>query len=319
MNNEYRVLLYYKYANIENPEEFRDEHLKYCKELGVLGRILVSKEGINGTLSGTVEQTNQYMEDFKKDPRFSDTMFKIDEASEHAFEKIFVRAKKELVNLSLEDDVNPLEITGNYLKPKEFLDAMVDPNTVVIDARNDYEYDLGHFRGAVRPDIKNFRELPDWIRENKEILEDKKILTYCTGGVRCEKFSGWLKKEGYEDVNQLHGGIATYGKDEDTKGMLWDGMMYVFDNRISVPINQHEHVVVGKDYFDGTPQERYINCANPECNKQILTSKENEDKYLGACSHECRIHPRNRYVIREKLSNEEVERRLRLINNTKMS
>lgn len=313
-NNEYRVLLYYKYTNIENPEEFKNEHLAFCKDLGVLGRILVSTEGINGTLSGTVEQTDKYMEHLKSDERFNDTMFKIDEVDSHAFDKIFVRVKKELVNLNLEDDVDPLITTGNYLKPAEFYEAMMDPNTVVIDARNDYEYDLGHFRGAVRPDIRNFRDLPNWIKENDEILEGKKILTYCTGGVRCEKFSGWLKKEGHEDVNQLHGGIATYGKDEQTKGVMWDGLMYVFDNRISVPINQVEHKIVGKDHYDGTPCERYINCSNPSCNKQILTSEENEHKYLGACSDECRVNPRNRYVIKHNLSLNEIDLRLKLIN-----
>lgn len=310
MNNNYRVLLYYQYTYIENPEAFKDEHLKYCKELGVLGRILVSTEGINGTISGTTEQTDQYMKDLKEDVRFKDIMFKIDDAEEHAFNKIFVRVKDELVNLQLEDDVNPLETTGNYLKPKEFYEAMKDPKTVVIDARNDYEYDLGHFKGAVRPDIRNFRDLPQWIKENEEILEGKKILTYCTGGVRCEKFSGWLKKEGHQDVNQLHGGIATYGKDPETKGVLWDGKMYVFDNRISVPINQVEHNIVGKDYFDQSPCERYINCANPECNKQILCSEENEHKYLASCSDACRNHPRNRYIIKHQLSIEEVNKRL---------
>lgn len=183
-------------------------------------------------------------------------------------------------------------------------------DTVVIDARNDYEYDLGHFRGAVRPDILNFRDLPDWIRENKEQFEGKKILTYCTGGIRCEKFSGWLVKEGFEDVSQLEGGIVTYGKDPEVQGELWDGQLYVFDERISVPVNQKEHVVVGKDYFTGEPCERYVNCANPECNKKILCSEENEHRHLRSCSHECRTHPRNRYVAQHGLSEEEVNERL---------
>ncbi|MEQ7739858.1 rhodanese-related sulfurtransferase, partial [Escherichia coli] len=147
-------------------------------------------EGINGTVSGTVEQTDKYMETMKNDPRFEGIVFKIDEADEHAFKKMHVRHRKELVTLRLEEDVNPLRVTGNYLSPKEFYQAMQDENTVVIDARNDYEYDLGHFRGAVRPDIQNFRELPELIRDNKDQFEDKKILTYCTGGIRCEKFSG---------------------------------------------------------------------------------------------------------------------------------
>lgn len=313
MTQDYRVLLYYQYVPIENGETFAQKHLADCKELGLKGRILVADEGINGTVSGTIEQANAYMELMKNDPRFSSTIFKIDEAEQNAFKKMHVRYRPELVNLSLEDDVNPLELTGAYLDPKEFREAMLDENTVVIDARNDYEFDLGHFRGAIRPEIRSFRELPQWIRDNKEQFMEKRVLTYCTGGIRCEKFSGWLVREGFKDVGQLHGGIATYGKDPEVQGDLWDGQMYVFDSRIAVPINQKEHVIVGRDWFDGSPCERYINCGNPECNRQMLASEENEAKYLGACSHECRVHSNNRYIKAHQLSNQEVQERLALL------
>ncbi|MCT1180654.1 oxygen-dependent tRNA uridine(34) hydroxylase TrhO [Lactococcus lactis] len=313
MTQDYRVLLYYQYVPIEDGETFAQKHLADCKELGLKGRILVADEGINGTVSGTIEQTNAYMELMKNDPRFSSTIFKIDEAEQNAFKKMHVRYRPELVNLSLEDDVNPLELTGAYLDPKEFREAMLHENTVVIDARNDYEFDLGHFRGAIRPEIRSFRELPQWIRDNKEQFMEKRVLTYCTGGIRCEKFSGWLVREGFKDVSQLHGGIATYGKDPEVQGDLWDGQMYVFDSRIAVPINQKEHVIVGRDWFDGSPCERYINCGNPECNRQMLASEENEAKYLGACSHECRVHPNNRYIKAHQLSNQEVQERLALL------
>jgi len=313
MTQDYRVLLYYQYVPIEDGETFAQKHLANCKELGLKGRILVADEGINGTVSGTIEQTNAYMELMKNDPRFSSTIFKIDEAEQNAFKKMHVRYRPELVNLSLEDDVNPLELTGAYLDPKEFREAMLDENTVVIDARNDYEFDLGHFRGAIRPEIRSFRELPQWIRDNKEQFMEKRVLTYCTGGIRCEKFSGWLVREGFKDVGQLHGGIATYGKDPEVQGDLWDGQMYVFDSRIAVPINQKEHVIVGRDWFDGSPCERYINCGNPECNRQMLASEKNEAKYLGACSHECRVHPNNRYIKAHQLSNQEVQERLALL------
>lgn len=313
MTEKYQVLLYYNYVDIDDPETFAAEHLEFCKKLGLRGRILVAKEGINGTVSGTVEQTETYMQTMHADPRFADMVFKIDEHDGHAFKKMHVRPRKELVTLRLEEDINPRELTGKYLSPKEFYEAMQDENTVILDARNDYEYDVGHFRGAIRPDIKTFRELPQWVKENRELLEGKRILTYCTGGIRCEKFSGWLIREGFEDVSQLHGGIVTYGKDPEVKGALWDGMCYVFDERITVPINQVEHKVVGVDYFDGQPCERYVNCANPECNKQILCSEENEHKYLRGCSHECRTSPRNLYVIEHNLSEEEVQRRLKII------
>lgn len=314
--NAYRVLLYYKYVPIEDPVTFAQEHLAACKEIGLKGRILVSDEGINGTCSGTIEQTDAYMEMMKADDRFADMVYKIDEAEGHAFKKMHVRPKREIVHLGLAEDINPNEITGKYLSPKEFFEQMQAEDTVVIDARNDYEFDLGHFRGAIRPDIRNFRDLPDWMLENREMFEGKKVLTYCTGGIRCEKFSGWLVREGFEDVAQLHGGIATYAKDPEVKGQLWDGQMYVFDERIAVPINQVEHVIVGKDHFTGEPCERYVNCANPDCNDKILCSEENEHKYLRSCSHECRVDPRNRYIVEHNLSEEEVAERLAAIEAT---
>ncbi|MBS4217426.1 rhodanese-related sulfurtransferase [Bacillus sp. FJAT-49711] len=312
-NEKFRVLLYYQYVHIEDPEEFAKSHLAFCKELGLKGRILVATEGINGTVSGTWDQTETYMNEMNNDPRFETMVFKIDEADNHAFKKMHVRPRAELVTLRLEDDINPHQITGKYLSPKEFYEAMKDENTVVLDARNDYEFDLGHFRGAIRPDIETFRDLPDWVRENKQQFEGKKILTYCTGGIRCEKFSGWLLKEGFEDVSQLHGGIVTYGKDPEVQGELWDGQCYVFDERIAVPVNQKEHTVVGREYFDGTPCERYVNCANPECNRQFLCSEENEHKYLRSCTEECRVHPRNMYIKEHGLTEEEVKERLSLL------
>jgi len=294
----YNILLYYHYTSIEDPNAFKEEHKALCQSLNLLGRIYITHEGINGTVSGLVKDTQAYMEVMQKHDLFKGIVFKIDESQNHVFKKLKVKIKNELVNFSLEDDVNPLEMTGQYLEPSEFFERLQDPQTVVIDARNTYEYDLGHFKGAIRPEIETFRELPQWIREHKDEFKDKKIITYCTGGVRCEKFSGWLKREGFEDVAQLHGGIVTYGKDPVAQGQLWDGLCYVFDERISVPINQVEHVIVGKDYFTGEPCERYINCANPDCNKQIICSLESEIAHQGSCSQACREHPRNRYTTK---------------------
>ena len=316
---DYRVLLYYNYTKIENPEQFAKEHLALCKSLGLKGRILVAEEGINGTASGTIEATQQYMDWMHNDERFKDTWFKIDESEGHAFRKMFVRPRKELVALNLEEDVDPLRLTGEYLDPKAFKEALLDEDTIVLDARNDYEYDLGHFRGAIRPDIRNFRELPEWIRENKEKFMDKKVVTYCTGGIRCEKFSGWLLREGVENVAQLHGGIATYGKDPEVKGEMWDGKMYVFDDRISVEINQVDKQIIGKDGFDGTPCERYINCGNPSCNRQIITSEENEAKHLGGCCYDCAASETNRYIKRNGISEEERATRLAAIVSEEVS
>lgn len=314
---DYRVLLYYQYVEIDDPEQFRKEHKEMCDDIGLKGRILVSEEGLNGTVSGTVEQTEEYKKRIRADERFEDMTFKEDKADGHAFKKMHVKTRPEIVSLKLGDeDLDPNNTTGEYLSPTEFKDALLDDDTIVLDARNDYEYDLGHFRGAVRPDITAFRDLPQWIRDNKEKFMDKKVVTYCTGGVRCEKLTGWLLKEGFEDVAQLEGGIHTYGTDPETKGELWDGKMYVFDERISVEINQVDKTVIGRDWFDGEPCERYINCGNPYCNRQILASEENEHKYLRGCSHECRIHPENRYVKEHNLSTDDVQARLEKIGES---
>lgn len=316
MEKEFRVLLFYKYQTIEDPEQFAKDHLAFCKSIGLKGRVLVGKEGINGTVSGPMDVTQAYMDYVHQLPGFEDLWFKQDLADDYAHRKMFVRPREEIVALNLEEDINPLEVTGQYLSPNEFREAILDEDTIVLDTRNDYEYDLGHFKGAVRPDIRNFRELPQWVLDNKEKFMDKRVVVYCTGGIRCEKFSGWMVKEGFKDVGQLHGGIDTYGKDPEVQGDLWEGKMYVFDDRIAVPINHVNPTVIAKDYFDGQPCERYVNCGNPNCNEQIICSQENEDKYIRGCCPECRRHPRNRYVAENNLSAEQWEQRLNAIGES---
>jgi UPF0176 protein len=155
----YRVLLYYHYHWIEDPETVVQEHLAFCQSLGLRGRIYIAPEGINGTVSGTTAQVDTYISYMQAHHLFSGMVFKIDEANEHAFNKLHVRVKSELVNFRLEEDVNPKEMTGEYLEPAEFYQRLQDPNTIVIDARNNYEHNVGHFQGAIKIDIHNFREL----------------------------------------------------------------------------------------------------------------------------------------------------------------
>ncbi|KIL34269.1 sulfurtransferase [Cohnella kolymensis] len=291
MNNEYRILLFYKYIEIPDPEAFTAEHLQFCKDLGVKGRILIASEGINGTLSGTVEQTEEYMKHMHSNPLFSDLFFKIDESDRHAFKKIFVRHKEELVTLRYDKKLDPNVDGGKRLQPKEFYEYLQRDDVIVLDGRSDYEYALGHFRNAVKPDVETFREFPEWIRENLAELKDKPILTYCTGGIRCEMLTSVLQKEGFKDVYQLDGGIVTYGKDSEVQGRGFDGNCYVFDERISVRINQtDEHVVVGKCHHCGEATDRYINCADDTCHLQHLVCEECETTRRGYCSTACEEH-----------------------------
>jgi UPF0176 protein len=292
----YRILLYYKYVPIADFEQFAKDHLQYCKELGVKGRILIASEGINGTISGTVEQTNEYMRYMHSQLLFKDMSFKIDPSAGHAFHKIFVRQKKELVTFRLEEDVDPNVLTGKHLTPKEFYDKMQDEDVIVLDGRNYYEYDVGHFRNAIRPEIESFRDFPDWIRENLSEYKDRPILTYCTGGIRCEKLSGFLLKEGFKNVAQLEGGIVTYGKDEEIKGRLFDGKCYVFDERKTVPINQtDEDIIVGKCHHCGRSEDRFINCANDYCHLQHISCITCEEEHKSFCSDACEQFELSRY------------------------
>lgn len=286
--SEYAVLLYYKFVKLPEAEQFAQDHLAYCKELNVKGRILISDEGINGTLSGTIAQTEQYMKDLRANPLFSDIVFKIDEADEHAFKKIFVRYKKELVTFRVEEELDPNVITGEHLAPKDFYEMMQREDVVILDGRTGYEYDLGHFRGSIRPEVDSFKEFPDWIRENMSDLKDKPILTYCTGGIRCELLSGYMMKEGFGQVYQLDGGIVSYGKDPEVQGKLFDGKCYVFDERTSVQINHtDEDIIVGRCHHCGEPADEYINCANDACHIQHLSCESCQTLHSGHCSDEC--------------------------------
>jgi UPF0176 protein len=286
--NNYRVLLYYKFVKIEDPERFAQNHLEFCKNLGVLGRIIIASEGLNGTISGTYEQTEAYMNEMHKDPRFTDLEFKIDEFSGHVFKKLHVRHKKEIVTFRSEYDINPNQFTGKYLEPADFENALQEDGVVILDGRTDFEYDLGHFKNAVRPEVKSFREFPQWIKKNFSQYKGKKVLTYCTGGIRCEKLSVFMIKEGFKNVCQLHGGIIKYSKDPKVKGKLFEGKCYVFDERISIPVNYtEEYTVTGKCHHCGKPTDRYVNCANIDCHKQHFECEECEVKWKRSCSKEC--------------------------------
>lgn len=307
---DYRVLLYYKFVNIEGVEDFAKEHLDFCKSLGIKGRILVASEGINGTVSGETKSIEEYMKVMRGDNRFKDMVFKIDEVEKNAFKKIFVRPRNSIITLNTENDVNPNEITGKYLKPEEFYETLQDENVIVLDGRNDYEYEIGHFRNAIRPDVKAFKEFPKWIDENLSQHKDKKIITYCTGGIRCEKLSGVLLNKGFKDVGQLEGGIVTYSKDEKVKGRLFDGKCYVFDERISVKINNtNEDIIISKCSHCGKPSDRYINCANDACHDQHICCEECENTHQGFCSIKC-----TEYVVLNPDKNSHL-RKLKLVVN----
>jgi UPF0176 protein len=289
-NNNYQILLYYCYAEILDEEAYREEHHLFCVENNIRGRIIISPEGLNGTVSGTVEDCANYMAYVHSDPRFSKTEFKIEAHDKHAFSKIHVRVKPEIVHSSLRH-LNPNVKTGKHLAPNEFKALKDQEDVVILDVRSNYEHKLGHFKNAITLDIDNFRDFPEKVQE-LEHLKDKKILTYCTGGIKCEKASAYLLDQGFQDVYQLHGGIIKYGL--EAGGEDFEGKCYVFDNRIAVDINTVNPKVISTCYLCETVSDRMVNCANPECNIHVPICESCGVKMEGACSAACKEHPEKR-------------------------
>ena len=290
---KYHTLLYYCYSHIDHAEEFAADHLRFCKSLGLVGRIIVADEGLNGTVSGTPEACRAYMDAVHADPRFAKTDFKIDEVDEPSFIKMHCRYKPEIVHSGLRDpkSIDPTKETGKHLDPHAFMEMKDRDDVVVLDVRSNYEHNVGRFKNAVTLDIGNFREFPDKIAE-LAAFKDKKVLTYCTGGIKCEKASALLLKNGFKDVYQLHGGIIKYGK--ETGGKDFEGKCYVFDNRVTVDVNHVNPTEVATCRNCGVRSSRMINCANPECNEHFTQGEAGGWKMDGCYSHTCIAHPRKR-------------------------
>ncbi len=268
---------------------YLEEHRRLCSELELRGRILIAEEGLNGTVSGETNMTERYMNTLREDIRTNGIEFKVDPAQGHAFPRLSVKLREEVVTLGLgEDDFSPETLTGEHLTPVEWRKLMKEEDAIMIDARNQYEWELGHFDGALLPPVQHFRELPEWVRSNRSLLEGKKILTYCTGGIRCEKFSGFLLREGFEEVYQLGGGIISYGKDSDALGDGFSGKCYVFDERIGVDVNRAgNNRVVSSCQHCGVSCDRYVNCSWSRCNRQYFCCRECELDKLRYCSDVC--------------------------------
>jgi UPF0176 protein len=278
---EHQILLYYKYVFIENPELEMKHQRELCERLGLFGRIILAKEGINGTVEGTIESTEKYIEEIEKDSRFTDMHWKKSTGDGKSFPKLSVKARKEIVSLHLGTcDIDPNEVTGIHLKPKELHEWIKEGREFyIVDMRNAYEHKVGYFENSILPPIENFRDLPKVVEQIAH-LKNKTVLTVCTGGVRCEKASGFLITQGFTDVYQLDGGIVSYMErypNENFKGKL-----YVFDQRVvMMPARPDSlgggfysddvaHEIVGKCDSCADMSENYVNCANPVCHRHFI-------------------------------------------------
>lgn len=271
MKTKYKVLLYYKYAKIDDPKVLMDSQRAICEKLNLKGRIIVANEGINGTLEGKEVDIAKYCSDLKKDKRFVDVHFKISDGTGGAFAKLSIKLRDEIVSGHLgENNIDPAEITGEYITSEQLHKWIGDKREFyIVDMRNDFEQEVGMFEGSVKSGMHLFSDLPK-TAEKIANLKNKTIVTVCTGGVRCEKASGFLLKNGFKNVYQLYGGIVTYM--EKYPNEHFAGSLYVFDQRIVMGFNMCDpkHKVIGVCAKCKVKTENYVNCKDPDCNRHFI-------------------------------------------------
>lgn len=282
------TLSFYTYAKIEDPQQFRDELFIRWNELDVLGRIYVAHEGINAQLSVPAPNFEAFR-DFLYSYPFMDGI-RLNIAVEHdnkSFLKLKVKVRAKIVADGLNDDTfDPTDI-GIHLSARDFNHMMENPDTVVVDMRNHYESEIGHFEGAITPDVDTFREsLPIIANQLKDCKEGKNLLMYCTGGIRCEKASAYFKHKGFKNVYQLEGGIIEYTRQIKTEGLKsrFIGKNFVFDNRLGERITDD---VIAHCHQCGKPCDTHTNCKNDGCHLLFIQCDECAVKMKGCCSDTC--------------------------------
>jgi UPF0176 protein len=288
---KYKVILFYKYIPIEDPECLKKELKSICGRLELRGRGIIATEGINFILEGTEEDIAEFLRELKKDKRFNDVHFKYSDGTGETLPKLSIKIRDEIVAARLgEDDVKPWETTGKYLQPEELHKWYLSGKKFfIVDMRNGFEQEVGYFKGSINSQFARFDELPKIIPELKKLPKGVPIVTVCTGGVRCEKASGFLVKNGFNQVYQLFGGMHSYM--EKYPNGFFKGSLYTFDQRVVMGFNldDPEREIVGRCRGCNKPSEHYINCKDPFCNRHMIICEKclnGEDKIL--CPKGCR-------------------------------
>ena len=298
----YCVAALYHFTRLADYEQLKAPLQDMCDLLEVKGTLLLAYEGINGTVAGTNKAIAALLDFLRSDPRLTQLEHKESRAEDMPFYRMKVRLKREIVTMGV-DGVDPNEIVGTYVDPKDWNALITDPDVVLIDTRNDYEVEIGTFKGALNPDTQTFREFPQWVEDNRKNLKKPKVAMFCTGGIRCEKASSFMKQNGFDDVYHLKGGILKYLETQPEKESLWEGDCFVFDQRVAV-----KHGLEESDYdqcyacrYPITDKEKesplYVKGVScPRCHnkmsedqrarfaerqKQIALAKERGEEHLG--------------------------------------
>ena len=291
-----KILLYYKFTPLSDPEAVKLWQKTLCDSLNLRGRILVSRHGLNGTVGGELEDLKKYVRETKKLPGFKDIVFKWSDGSRDDFPRMSVKNRRELVGFKNSDDEFEVDENGvigggKHLKPSQ-VNEMVEKfgdDVVFFDGRNAHEAKIGKFKNAIVPDTRTSRDFIAELESDKyDDIKDKKVISYCTGGVRCEIISAMMKKRGFKEVYQIDGGIVKYGESYGDDG-LWEGALRVFDNRMTMEFSDHAKTI-GECIHCGKSTSNFENCANKSCNELVLICEEcKQDPNLLFHAKECKI------------------------------
>ncbi len=282
-----RTVSFYRYVIIDDAHALRDRLYQEWQELNCLGRIYLAEEGVNAQMNVPEHHWAEFVEKLYAHPEFRDIPFKIAvEDDGKSFLKLTVKVRNKIVadGLSMEDyDVTNV---GQHLNAHQWNEAMDSGKAIVVDIRNHYENEIGHFEGALLPEAETFREELPEVLEMLKGKEDQKVLLYCTGGIRCEKTSAYLKHHGFKDVNQLHGGIIDYARQikEEELPNKFRGKNFVFDERLGEGISGE---IISRCHQCGEPCDTHVNCANKDCNLLFIQCKACAEKMEHTCSDEC--------------------------------
>ena len=268
------VCALYRFVRIGDPQALRRQLLSILNDNAIKGTLLVAAEGINGTVAGTRQAIDTLQQWVKRDTRFTDIVFNESETFDAPFLRARVKLKKEIVTMGVED-IDPNQLVGTYVKPEDWNDLISSPDVTTIDTRNDYEVQIGSFKHAVNPHTTSFREFPEYAANHLDNKLKKKLAMFCTGGIRCEKSTAYLKSQGFDEVYHLEGGILNYLEKVDAEDSLWQGECFVFDERVTVDHDLQPgsydqchacRMPISDDDKDSEAYERGISC--PHCSDQ---------------------------------------------------
>ena len=279
---------FYKYVEIPQPQDFRDHLYLTWQPLLVFGRIYVANEGINAQLSIPEHKIADFKKSVQDIPQLKGVFLnQSSDQGDEAFIKLDVKVRRQIVADGLDENLFTKQNPGTPLDPIDFHNKLKDNDTIVVDVRNDYECETGHFKNSIVPKSKYFREVLPELKDELRNHQDKNILLYCTGGIRCEKASAYFKDEGYKNVFQLQGGIINYLRKVKKQGLQpqYEGSLFVFDGRMAESSAGEK---IGKCYSCGNTHDIHIDCANVLCHKLIIQCDECAEKYQGYCSEACK-------------------------------